>query len=80
MNLNLKRLSLATARLEILIQAETDLKAQFLELAELRERLSRHSFRRIYKTCRGLESPRPLLSPLSPSVRGPSREGGVGFV
>lgn len=39
MNLNLKRLSLATARLEILIQAETDLKAQFLELAELRERL-----------------------------------------
>jgi hypothetical protein len=39
MNLNLKRLSLATARLEILIQTDTDLKVQLLELMELRERL-----------------------------------------
>ena len=39
MNLNLKRLSLATARLEILIQTDTDLEVQLLELMELRERL-----------------------------------------
>jgi hypothetical protein len=41
MNLNLKRLSLASARLEILIRTDTDLKAQFLELIELRERLQK---------------------------------------
>jgi len=39
MNLNLKRFSRANAWLEILIQTETDLKVQFLELTELRERL-----------------------------------------
>jgi hypothetical protein len=39
MNLNLKRLSLASARLEFLTQTETDLKAQFRELMQLRERL-----------------------------------------
>jgi hypothetical protein len=40
-DLNLKRLSLASARLEILIRTDTDLKAQCLELIELRERLQK---------------------------------------
>jgi hypothetical protein len=40
MNLTLKRLPLAK-RLEILIQTNTDLKAQLLELIELRERLGK---------------------------------------
>jgi hypothetical protein len=39
MSLNLKRLSLANARLELLTRIEADLHAQFLELTELRERL-----------------------------------------
>jgi hypothetical protein len=39
MSLNLKRLSLANARLEMLTRTETDLHAQFVELTELRERL-----------------------------------------
>jgi hypothetical protein len=67
MSLNLKRLSIANARLEMLTRTETDLHAQFLELTELRERLREAQlFRRIYKRQRGLESPRQLLSP--PSV------------
>jgi hypothetical protein len=37
MSLNLKRLSLTNARLEILTRTETDLQAQFLELTKLRE-------------------------------------------
>ena len=37
MSLNLKRLSLANARLEILTRTENDLQAQFLELTKLRE-------------------------------------------
>jgi len=41
MGLNLKRLSLANARLETLTRIETDLRAQFLELTELRERFER---------------------------------------
>jgi hypothetical protein len=39
MNLDLKRLSLADLRLKIFIETEIDLKGQFLELLELRERL-----------------------------------------
>jgi hypothetical protein len=39
MNLDLKRLSVASARLEILTETEIDLKAEFLELARLREQL-----------------------------------------
>jgi hypothetical protein len=39
MSLNLKRLSLANARLELLTQIEADLHARFRELTELRERL-----------------------------------------
>jgi hypothetical protein len=39
MNLNLKRVSLADARLEILAETEADLKAQFLELLKLREQV-----------------------------------------
>ncbi|WP_146686765.1 hypothetical protein [Bradyrhizobium canariense] len=35
--MNLKRLSLLDARLEILTRTETDLQAQFLELMKLRE-------------------------------------------
>ena len=39
MDLNLKRLSLANARLEMLTRIEGELQAQFVELTELRERL-----------------------------------------
>jgi hypothetical protein len=39
MDLNLKRLSLADARLEILTRTEADLHAKLLELADLREQL-----------------------------------------
>jgi hypothetical protein len=39
MSSNLKRLSLANARLELLTRIEADLHAQLLEVAELRERL-----------------------------------------
>ena len=39
MNLNLKRLSVANARLEILARKEAELEAQFLELMELRGQL-----------------------------------------
>jgi hypothetical protein len=39
MSLNLKRLSLLDARLEILTRTETDLQAQFLELMKLREQV-----------------------------------------
>jgi len=39
MDLNLKRLSLADARLEILTRTEADLHAQLLELTDLREQL-----------------------------------------
>jgi hypothetical protein len=39
MSLNLKRLSLANERLELLTRITADLHAQFLELTELRERL-----------------------------------------
>jgi hypothetical protein len=39
MNLILKRLALADARLEILARIEGHLQAQFLELADLREQL-----------------------------------------
>ena len=39
MNLDLKRLSLADVRLKRFIEMETDLRVQFLELLQLRERL-----------------------------------------
>ena len=39
MNLILKRLALANARLEILTRLEADLHAQFLELTDMREQL-----------------------------------------
>jgi hypothetical protein len=39
MSLNSKRLSLADVRLKIFIEMEIDLKVQFLELLELRERV-----------------------------------------
>ena len=39
MSLNLKRLSVANARLEILTLTEADLQAQFLELMKLREQV-----------------------------------------
>jgi hypothetical protein len=69
MNLNLKYLTFANARLEILTQAETDLKAQFLELMKLREQLREAQFSADLQRQRGLESPRQLLSPQPPSVR-----------
>jgi len=37
MSLNLKRLSLTNARLEVLARTKADLQAQFLELMEMRE-------------------------------------------
>ena len=39
MSVNLKRLSLTNARLEILTRTETDLQAQFLQLMKLREQV-----------------------------------------
>jgi hypothetical protein len=69
MSLDSKRLSRANARLEMFTRTEANLHAQYLELAELRERCERDSFRRIYKRRRGLESPRQLLSLQPPSVR-----------
>jgi hypothetical protein len=39
MALNLRRLSLANARLRILTRTETDFKVQFRELMKLRERV-----------------------------------------
>ena len=39
MSLDLKSLSIANARLEMLTRTETNLHVQFLELVELRERL-----------------------------------------
>jgi hypothetical protein len=39
MNLDLKRLSLADVRLKTFIEMETDLRAQFLELLQLREQV-----------------------------------------
>jgi hypothetical protein len=39
MSLSLKRLSLAKSRVEMLTRTEADLHAQYLELAELRERV-----------------------------------------
>jgi hypothetical protein len=39
MNLNLKRLSLADVLLKKFIEMEIDLKTQFLELLELRQRV-----------------------------------------
>ena len=39
MNLSLKRSSLGDVRLKIFIEREIDLKTQFLELLELRERV-----------------------------------------
>jgi hypothetical protein len=39
MSLNLKHLSLANARLEILTRTEADLQAQFFELMKLREQV-----------------------------------------
>ena len=62
MSLDLKRLSIANARLEALTRTETNLHAQFLELNELRERLREAQLRRIYKRQRGFESPPQLLS------------------
>ncbi len=39
MNLDLKRLSFAGRRLKTFIEMETDLRAQFLELLQLREQV-----------------------------------------
>jgi hypothetical protein len=69
MNLNSKRSSLADVRLEIVTGLQADLKVQFLELMDLRERLQEAEFQRICRRERGLESPRQLLSPQSASVR-----------
>jgi hypothetical protein len=61
MNLDLKRLSLADLRLKIFIETEIDLKGQFLELLELRERLRQTEQTRA-------RSPRQSSSPQSHSL------------
>jgi len=70
MNRILKRFALVDAQLEKLTQTEADLHSQFLELSDLREQLREAGSWRLHKTQRWLESPRQLLSPQSPSVRG----------
>jgi hypothetical protein len=49
MNLNTKRSSLADVRLKLFIEMEIDLKAQFLELLDLRERVRQAEEARIRK-------------------------------
>jgi hypothetical protein len=68
MSLNLKSLSIANARLEMLTRTQTDLHAQFLELTELRERLREAQLSTDLQKAPRLESPRQLLSQ-PPSVR-----------
>jgi hypothetical protein len=69
MSLSSKRLSVADARLETLTRIEADLHAQFLELTDLREQLREAQLSADLQRQRGLESPRLVLSPQSPSVR-----------
>jgi len=68
MDLNLKRLSLADARLEILTRTETDLHAQLLELTDLREQLREAQVSADLQSATRAQRPRRLLSPQSPSV------------
>ena len=69
MNLNLKRLSLADARLEIFAKTKADLKAQLLELMELRERVRDAELSvNLQREARTLGSPRKLSPPHQPSV------------
>jgi hypothetical protein len=65
MDLNLKRLSLADARLEILTRTEADLHAQLLELTDLREQLREAQASADLQSAKGS---RQLLSPQSPSA------------
>ena len=60
MILSSKRLSLADVRLKIFTETEADIKAEFLELLELRERVRQAEQTRF-------ESPRQLLSSQLPS-------------
>jgi hypothetical protein len=71
MDLNLKRLSLADARLEILTRTEADLHAQFFELTDLREQFREAQVSPdLKKKRRAHEGAPQLLSPQSPSVCG----------
>ena len=62
MSLNLKRLSLANARLEMLTRIETDLHAQFLELTELRVRLREAKLSADLQNTARDRSPAPVVS------------------
>jgi hypothetical protein len=66
MSLNLKRLSLTNARLEILTHQEADLQAQLLELTKLRERFQTA---RVSADLRGgvrARKPEPPIVPVAP--------------
>jgi hypothetical protein len=61
MSLDLKRLSLANARLEVFARIEADLHAQFLELADLREQLKEAQLSADIQNAARLESPAPVV-------------------
>ena len=61
MSLVLKRLSIATARFEILTRTETDLKAQFLELTELRERVRQAQLSADLQNAARAQKPAPVV-------------------
>jgi hypothetical protein len=61
MSLNLKRLSIANARLEMLTRTETDLHAQFRELTELRERLREAQVSADLQSAKRAQEPAPVV-------------------
>jgi hypothetical protein len=63
MSLDLKRLSMANARLEMLTRTETDLHAQFLELMELRERLREAQLSADLQKATRARKPAPVVIP-----------------
>jgi hypothetical protein len=68
MSLNLKRLSLTNARLEILTRTETDLEAQFLELMKLREQFRAAQLSADLQNVARARKPAPVVPPQPPSV------------
>jgi hypothetical protein len=62
MILNLKRLALANARLEILTRTEADLHTQFLELADLREQLREAQVSADLQNATRARRPAPVVS------------------
>ena len=62
MSLNSKRLSLLTARLKLLTRIETDLHAQLLEAANLRERLREAEVSADLQNATRAREPAPVIS------------------